>query len=65
MICPKCKKKPKCIDTYGMLDEKGNPKVARRYRCSCGNDLYTMEQKHDPIEVMITVSKRYEKQKKE
>ena len=46
MICPKCYKRMKCVNSF---NEPETMRTARRYTCTCGEELYTMEQKHDTV----------------
>lgn len=58
MICPKCHKRMKCVNSF---NEPETMITARRYTCKCGEELYTMEQKHDILDVVTVLAKRCEK----
>lgn len=66
MICPNCKKRMTCTNTYTEI-LNGVPTTARRHVCDCGKELYTMEQPSDILEVLDILSHRqteYDKTKR-
>lgn len=58
MICPKCNSRMRCTDTYSIVDKKGVSKTARHHKCTCGNELYTLEQKGNILEVTGILAER-------
>jgi len=55
MICPKCNKKMKCIDSYNKTEEMI---TARYYKCNCGETLYTMEEESSVLNVRSLLTER-------
>ena len=60
MICPKCHKRMKCVNSF---NEPETMRTARRYKCTCGEELYTMEQKHDILDVITVLAKKDRKRR--
>ena len=66
MICPKCNSKMRCVNTYTEVIKVprvgkspiNRPRTARHYKCDCGGEMYTMEERYNTIEVVCTLAKR-------
>ena len=58
MICPDCKKRMKCSESYNDAELM---KTARRYKCNaCGKKIYTFETVADMLEVSYLLCKKQE-----
>lgn len=58
MICPNCKKRMTCTNTYTEM-MNGVPKTARRHVCDCGKELYTIEQPSNILDTLTILSHRH------
>lgn len=59
MICPKCKQRMRCYDSYNDAELM---KTARRYICdTCGKKIHTFETVADALEVSYLFCKKQEK----
>lgn len=62
MICPKCHKRMKCLDSFNEVETM---RTARRYKCEyCNNRLHTIEKVADALEVNYVLSKKQEGRKR-
>ena len=61
MICPDCKQRMSCINTF---NEKEKMRTARCYRCECGKTLYTMETVVDILEASYVLAGRQKGRKR-